>query len=193
MIFLPSAVSSTPEITSASAGGGMARAGGASATGASGAEDIARIREIGGRHVRRTVLSLGARFGFGVCGSMSERLSIACRPGGGAAGGTTATEGAGFSPGGFFAVIRAKADFVGGIAGFGAETGVVFAAATGRAAKVTGVAGSAAAADFLVVLGLFAVLAAAGERTDDFAGAALFAALRAGAALGALVLVVVVF
>jgi hypothetical protein len=35
---------------------------------------VLRIREIGGRIVR-FISSLGARLGFGVCGSMSETLS----------------------------------------------------------------------------------------------------------------------
>jgi hypothetical protein len=72
MILRPSSVSTT---SSPSPTGAGANAGGGSAFGGSGAKaDVLRIREIGGRIVR-FISSLGARLGFGVCGSMSETLS----------------------------------------------------------------------------------------------------------------------
>ena len=71
------------------------------------------MREIGGRMVRFTASSETARFGFGMCGSISETLSIA-----GFGSGSGATGAA--LPGAFFAVIGAKADLA--AAGLGAIT-----------------------------------------------------------------------
>ena len=71
---------------------------------------FSRMREIGGRIVRLTDSSVAMRFGFGVCGSISETVSTA------ALVGVSGAIGAGFG-GCFFAAIGAKADLVGVTAG----------------------------------------------------------------------------
>ena len=114
MIFRPSSVSvSTSPISSAE----VTAAGAAVTSGAgSGAAGVARIREIGGRKGRFTPSAAGARFGFGVCGSIRETLSTT---GFGAGTGSEADGAAGLA-GGFFAVIGAKADLIGAIVDAGA-------------------------------------------------------------------------
>jgi len=170
----------------------------------SGNRGVARMREIGGRIARFTASSLGARFVFGACGSISETLSIAGLGGGGEAAGAVLT----VAGPGFFAVIGAKADFVGGAAdlragvdggaGAGAAselvrrdagTGSTAARIVARAA-VSSVGDGAAAASALLFA--FALLIALRGRVDDLAGAAVLAALRAGV-LAVAVLLVVVF
>lgn len=154
------------------------------------------MREIGGRTERLAASSEIGRFGFGVCGSINETVSTT-----GLGGGAGAAGASGFGTlAGFRAVMGAKAERVGATvaAGLRGEAGGFSGAGAGLVASITGsFAGvetvTSSWALLLDVLA-FAGLAAALERVDDFAEAVpLAAALRAGAALGALVLVVVVF
>jgi hypothetical protein len=94
--------------------------------------------EIGGSTERLVVASAGARFGFGVCGSINETASVTAL--GGAAG---SGAGAAFGAAGLRPVIGVKADRVAGTAAFsfGFETGAV---ATNAVAG-TGAAGVATA------------------------------------------------
>jgi hypothetical protein len=140
--------------------------------------------------VRFTASPETARFGLGMCGSISETLSTAGFGSGSCPAGVAL-------PGAFFAVIDAKADLAAvclgatACAGFGVEATVVAALTFGTVAP-SFLAGAATLAVLvtLVVLELLAGLAAVRERVDDLAESAGLAALFAGA-LSAGVLVVV--
>jgi hypothetical protein len=133
--------------------------------------------------VRLAASSLGARFGLGTCGSISETLSIAVFAGGG-----SGVTGAGV---GLFAVIGAKADLVTGGLGAVVTPGLAcgLTEASALAAAAPSLVGAAAGSSALVVLEALAVLAVGRLRVDDLA-ALDFAALRPGA-LAAVDLVVV--
>ena len=138
-----------------------------------------RIREIGGRMVRLTDSSVVTRFGFGVCGSISETVSTVGLVG------VSGAIGAGFG-GCFFAAIGAKADLVGITAGL---LGAILGCSTRLVAACSSTLGAIPL--FSVVLDGLTGLTAARERADDdLAGAAAFPVLRTGA-LAALDLVVV--
>ncbi|MBA3544670.1 MAG: hypothetical protein H0T83_09570 [Chthoniobacterales bacterium] len=148
--------------------------------------------EIGGSTERLAVASEAARFGFGICGSISETASVAGFGGGGAG-----AVGAGAGAVGFLAVIGAKAERVAGTDGFDAAAGSLVTGVGATGCASSGVVSSMGAAAVIGSLGLllelragFAGLAAAPGRVDDLAGEALLAVLRAGA-LCAEVLVVV--
>jgi hypothetical protein len=129
---------------------------------------FSRIREIGGRIVRLTDSSVAIRFGFGVCGSISETVSTV-----GLVGASGAI-GAGFG-GCFFAAIGAKADLVGITAG-------LLGAISGCSARLVAACPSTLGATplFSVVLDALEGLTAARERVDDdLAGTADFGVFSA--------------
>ncbi len=133
--------------------------------------------------------SEGARFGFGVRGSMRETDSTTGFGGGGGGGSTT-----GLVTADFFAVIGVKAERV--AAGFGgaAFTGTGGGAGGSAAAGISiagGVSITSSLALPFVALVVLADLAGGLTRVDDFAGGAVFGALRTAGAFRAVVLVVV--
>ena len=128
---------------------------------------LSRMREIGGRIVRLTVSSVTIRFGFGVCGSISETVSTVGLVG------VSGAIGAGFG-GCFFAAIGAKADLVGITAG-------LLGAILGSTRLVAACSSTLGATPlFSVVLDALTGLTAARVRVDDdLAGTAGFGVLPA--------------
>lgn len=154
--------------------------------------------EIGGSTERLDVASEGARFGFGVCGSINETASLTTFGAGAGSGAGAALGAAALRP-----VIGANAERVAGTAAFSFDFGAGVAAAGAGAGVGVGAVmvaissvGTAFATSLVTLSELlvdFAVLEAVVPERDDFAAdEPVLVVLRADA-LRAVVLVVVVF